>query len=88
MTSRYPYLIAAVSGLPFGFREQVGGQSDSAAIGANVMVANTFLSLVAAGGSTGAFWIHAGLGVISFLFMWRVLPETRGRSLQEIERSW
>jgi SP family arabinose:H+ symporter-like MFS transporter len=43
---------------------------------------------VEAVGSTGAFWIYAGLSAVNFLFMWRVLPETKGRSLEEIERSW
>jgi MFS family permease len=53
-----------------------------------ILVAYTFLSLVEALGSTGAFWIYAGLSAINFVFMWRVLPETKGRSLEEIERSW
>jgi sugar porter (SP) family MFS transporter len=53
-----------------------------------ILIAYTFLSLVEAVGSTGAFWIYAGLSVINFVFMWRVLPETKGRSLEEIERSW
>jgi sugar porter (SP) family MFS transporter len=53
-----------------------------------ILVAYTFLSLVEAVGSTGAFWIYAGLSAVNFLFMWRVLPETKGRSLEEIERSW
>jgi sugar porter (SP) family MFS transporter len=53
-----------------------------------ILITYTFLSLVEAVGSTGAFWIYAGLSVLNFLFMWRVLPETKGRSLEEIERSW
>jgi hypothetical protein len=27
-------------------------------------------------------------GVVNFLFVWRVQPETKGRRLEEIERSW
>jgi sugar porter (SP) family MFS transporter len=53
-----------------------------------ILITYTFLSLVEAVGSTGAFWIYAVLSVANFVFMWRVLPETRGRSLEEIERSW
>ncbi len=53
-----------------------------------ILITYTFLSLVEAVGSTGAFWIYAGLSAVNFLFMWRVLPETKGRSLEEIERSW
>ena len=53
-----------------------------------ILVTFTFLSLVEAVGSTGAFWIYASLSTVNFLFVWRVLPETMGRSLEEIERSW
>jgi sugar porter (SP) family MFS transporter len=53
-----------------------------------ILVASTYLSLVEAVGSTGAFWVYAALSAVNFLFLWRVLPETKGRSLEEIERSW
>jgi sugar porter (SP) family MFS transporter len=53
-----------------------------------ILVAATFLSLVEAIGSTGAFWLYAATSVLNFLFIWRVMPETKGRSLEEIERSW
>jgi sugar porter (SP) family MFS transporter len=53
-----------------------------------ILVALTFLSLVEAIGSTGAFWLYAAASVLNFLFIWRVMPETKGRSLEEIERSW
>jgi len=53
-----------------------------------ILVTATFLSLVEAIGSTGAFWLYAAMSVLNFLFIWRVMPETKGRSLEEIERSW
>jgi sugar porter (SP) family MFS transporter len=53
-----------------------------------ILVTATFLSLVEAVGSAGAFWMYALLSAVNFVFMWRVLPETKGRSLEEIERSW
>lgn len=34
------------------------------------------------------FWVYAVLCVVSILFLWRFVPETKGRSLEEIERSW
>jgi len=39
-------------------------------------------------GSTGAFWVYAAMSVVNLVFIWRVMPETKGRSLEEIERSW
>jgi sugar porter (SP) family MFS transporter len=53
-----------------------------------ILVTATFLSLVEAIGSTGAFSLYAATSVLNFLFIWRVMPETKGRSLEEIERSW
>jgi sugar porter (SP) family MFS transporter len=53
-----------------------------------ILVTATFLSLVEAIGSTGAFWVYAAASAVNFLFIWRVMPETKGRSLEEIERSW
>ncbi len=53
-----------------------------------ILITATFLSLVEAVGSSGAFWIYAATSVVNFLFIWRLMPETKGRSLEEIERSW
>jgi MFS family permease len=53
-----------------------------------ILVTATFLSLVEAIGSTAAFWLYAAASGLNFLFVWRVMPETKGRSLEEIERSW
>jgi sugar porter (SP) family MFS transporter len=53
-----------------------------------ILITFTFLSLVEAIGSTGAFWVYAATSVVNLLFIWRVMPETKGRSLEEIERSW
>ncbi len=35
-----------------------------------------------------AFWIYAAMCAINLVFTWRVLPETKGKSLEEIERFW
>lgn len=48
----------------------------------------TFLSLVKAVSATGAFLIYSSMCVVTFLIVWRFVPETKGRSLEEIERSW
>ena len=38
-------------------------------------------------GNAGTFWIYAGICVIGFLFIKARLPETKGKSLEEIERA-
>ncbi len=52
------------------------------------IVSLTFLSLVNVLTMAGAFWLYAVLCAVTFVFVWRVIPETRGKSLEEIERSW
>jgi sugar porter (SP) family MFS transporter len=56
--------------------------------GANWVVAETFLSLVHAAGPAGTFWIFAAMCVVAFVFCYALVPETKGKSLEEIERYW
>jgi len=56
--------------------------------GANWLVAGTFLSLIHAAGRAGTFWIFAGICVLAFLFCLKLVPETKGRTLEAIERDW
>lgn len=39
-------------------------------------------------GVSGSFAIFATLLLPQLLFIWKVMPETKGRTLEEIERSW
>jgi sugar porter (SP) family MFS transporter len=48
----------------------------------------TFLSLAKALTPTGAFWIYGVMCGVTFVTVWRWLPETKGRTLEEIERFW
>ncbi len=34
------------------------------------------------------FWVYAAFCAVSVVFVWRWVPETKGRTLEEIERSW
>ena len=35
-----------------------------------------------------AFWLYAAMCALDLVFIWLFLPETMGKSLEEIERSW
>ncbi|MGI4820051.1 MAG: sugar porter family MFS transporter [Janthinobacterium lividum] len=52
------------------------------------LISFTFLSLVKAAGLAGAFGLYAVLSALTFCFVWRAVPETKGRTLEEIERRW
>jgi sugar porter (SP) family MFS transporter len=53
-----------------------------------LLLTSTFLTLVSAIGAAGTFLLYAAISVFSFLFIWRVPPETKGRTLEEIDRLW
>lgn len=52
----------------------------------NFAISFTFLSLVSAITRTGTFWLYAGIGIIAFVFFLLRVPETKGRTLEQIEQ--
>ncbi len=48
----------------------------------------TFLSIATALGPAGAFLIYAGVCAFTAWFVWRLTPETKNRTLEEIEGFW
>jgi hypothetical protein len=53
-----------------------------------LLITSTFLSLVNAITIQGAFGLYAVLCLCTCLFVWRVVPETKGQTLEAIERQW
>jgi sugar porter (SP) family MFS transporter len=53
-----------------------------------LVVTLTFLSLVRVLTAPGAFLLYAVICIAAFLFVKLVVPETKGRSLEEIENWW
>ncbi|MFE7243336.1 MFS transporter [Streptomyces sp. NPDC057580] len=49
------------------------------------MIRPTTLSLTNALGVCGTLWLFAAINALAVLFVFRCIPETRGRSLEEIE---
>jgi SP family xylose:H+ symportor-like MFS transporter len=35
-----------------------------------------------------AYWIYGGMSVLAALFMWKFVPETKGRTLEQMEAMW
>ncbi|GAB0118617.1 sugar porter family MFS transporter [Acidisoma sp. 7E03] len=52
----------------------------------NMVVSLTFLDLTHGIGRSGTFFLYAGLTALATAFTWYFVPETKGRSLEEIER--
>jgi sugar porter (SP) family MFS transporter len=53
---------------------------------ANFVVTISFLTLLTAIGGVGVFFLFGFLTLVALGYFWRRVPETKGRSLQEIER--
>ncbi len=76
-------LIAEI--FPLAVRARAMSIATIANWGFNLLVTISFLGLVSALGRPGAFLIYLILTVAAFLFTFRFVPETKGRSLEEIE---
>jgi MFS family permease len=56
--------------------------------GSNFLVALTFPVLLANLGGAGSFWLFAALGIVAWFFVYFWVPETKGKTLEEIEASF
>jgi SP family arabinose:H+ symporter-like MFS transporter len=52
------------------------------------LVSLTFPVIADRFNESSAFWLYAAMCIIDFIFMLLVLPETKGKTLEEIERRW
>jgi sugar porter (SP) family MFS transporter len=48
----------------------------------------TFLSIATAIGAPRTFWLYAGVCAFTVFFVWRITPETKGKTLEDIEAFW
>jgi len=80
------------------FPNQVRGKAMAVAVAAqwiaNFLVSWTFPilndnpSLVKAFNHGFAYWIYGVMSVLAALFMWKLVPETKGRTLEQMEALW
>jgi hypothetical protein len=52
---------------------------------ANLLISVTFLSYINLVGSPFAFWTYGGFGIIAWIIFFFALPETKGKSIEEIQ---
>jgi sugar porter (SP) family MFS transporter len=71
---------------PVRIRGQAMSVATMANWGANFVVTVSFLTLLSVIGNAGTFFLFAGLSIVAVAYFQRKVPETRDRSLQDIER--
>ena len=54
----------------------------------NALISFVFPQIVEAIGSTPTFLVFAAINALSFFFVWRAVPETKGRSLEVLENDF
>jgi MFS transporter, SP family, galactose:H+ symporter len=73
---------------PLIMRGRAMGVATIANWGFNLLVALTFLQLLRAHGPAATFTLYALLSIVGWFFAYRFVPETKGLSLETIERFW
>lgn len=56
--------------------------------GFNAIISFTFLKLVDGIGIAPTFWLYSGICVLGLLWGYYYIPETKGKSLEQIEEHW
>ncbi|CAL5026711.1 unnamed protein product [Urochloa decumbens] len=73
---------------PEAYRGMCGGMSATVNWISNLIVAQTFLSIVGLVGTGLTFLIIAGIGVLAFIFVALYVPETKGLTFEQVEQLW
>jgi sugar porter (SP) family MFS transporter len=51
----------------------------------DLIIASSVLTLINTITATGMFWLYGLFGIIGILFVYRIVPETKGRTLEEVD---
>jgi sugar porter (SP) family MFS transporter len=73
---------------PTTVRSSAEGLSATFNWGANLLVSLTFLTLLEAMGASRTFWLYGLFAIGAWIFSYYLVPETKGRTLEEIEEFW
>jgi MFS family permease len=73
------------------FPNRIRGTAISIAVStlwvADFLLTQTFPMLKAAVGNAGAFWLYALICIAGFIFILIAIPETKGKSLEQVEKA-
>jgi sugar porter (SP) family MFS transporter len=70
---------------PLSVRSKAAGIGTMANWTFNFIVSLTFLLLIEALGRSGAFWFYGAIGLLTLIFCWKSVPETKGKHLEDIQ---
>src|SRR5438105_14961312 len=73
---------------PLDVRGLAAGLATTANWASNLVVSLTFLTLTDLFGPSQTFWLYGVLTVVALVFAYKLVPETRGRTLEAIEAFW
>jgi SP family arabinose:H+ symporter-like MFS transporter len=73
---------------PTKVRGRAASLATSALWAGTLVVTFTFLSLVKSVGIGGTFALYSAFSALCCAFIWKFVPETRGRTLEQIQEHW
>jgi sugar porter (SP) family MFS transporter len=73
---------------PLKIRNSAEGVAATFNWGTNLLITLTFLTLVEKLGPSWTFWFYGASAVAAGIFSYYFVPETKGRTLEEIEEFW
>lgn len=73
---------------PLGIRGRAMSIATFANWSANYLVSLTFLTLVHLLTIGGTYWLFTAICVLCFIYIWKKVPETRGKTFEQIQEFW
>jgi MFS family permease len=73
---------------PLRIRNSAEGLAATFNWGSNLVITLAFLTLVEKLGPSWTFWLYGLSACAAWVFSYYFVPETKGRTLEEIEQSW
>jgi len=70
---------------PLRFRSRAMSVGTAAIWSANLIVALSFLMLTQVVGKAATFWLYAAVSIEAWFFAFLLIPETKGKTLEQIE---